>query len=321
MPLAVSDVKPEDQEIVRIEGPARLGLDRDLLNVPQRIHAFAILVLPIAGTIAAVWHAMRYGIGALEIGLLITMYSVSWIGITVGYHRHFTHRSFKAATPVRVMLAVFGSIACQGPLNYWVSNHRRHHQFSDKPEDIHSPIVGGGKALGRFMGFWHSHIGWTFTHELTNTAVVAKDLLQDPLVVRLNRLYYLWLALGFAVPAAIGALVRGTLEGAMLGFLWGGAVRLLLCYHSTNTITSLTHMFGSQPFKVSDESRNNVWLAVPTWGEAWHNNHHAFPTSALFGLRPWQIDFGGIVIRAMAALGWVWNVNRPSEQAMARRMR
>ena len=300
---------------------ARLTVDAESLTIAQKIHAFAILVLPIFGTTGAVLLAIRHGIGRIEIGSLVLMYSVSWIGITVGYHRHFTHRSFKAVAPVRLMLGVFGSIACQGPVNYWVSNHRRHHQYSDRPGDIHSPYISDGKKIGLWRGFIHSHVGWTFNHEITNTAVVAKDIMTDRLVGVVHRLYYLWLILGFVAPAVLGGIATQTWEGAMLGMLWGGFVRLFLCYHSTNTITSLTHMFGSRPFKSHDQSRNNMWLAIPTWGEAWHNNHHSFPTSPIFGLRWWQVDLGGLFIRFLQVLRLVSAVNKPRPQMLATKAR
>jgi len=298
----------------------RLGVRAESLNRPQRVHATAILVLPTIGAVLAGWLAFQYGVSRAALLSCVVMYSVSWIGITVGYHRYFSHRSFRAAPLVEAMLGIFGSIACQGPLNYWVSNHRRHHQCSDQEGDIHSPHIRGTTPIKSWVGFLHSHIGWTFSHEITNTAVIAKDIMTNPLAARVNKLYYLWIALGFLVPGAVCGLVTGTWYAFFEGVLWGGFVRLLLCYHSTNTITSLTHLFGSQPFKSRDQSRNNLWLALPTWGEAWHNNHHAFPTSAIFGLNWWQFDLGAIFIRSLQAAGLAWDVRRPDARQMTAKL-
>jgi stearoyl-CoA desaturase (delta-9 desaturase) len=297
-------------------GHARLSVEGENLAKPQRVHAFAILVLPLVGVAAAAWLAVRDGIGAAELISLAVMYSVSWIGITVGYHRHFSHRSFRAHPVVRGMLGIFGSIACQGPINYWVSNHRRHHQYSDKIGDIHSPLLAGDKKLGKVKGFYHSHIAWTFSHPLTNTAVVAKDILACPIAAWVNRNYYIFLTSGFIMPAIMVGLATWSWHGALLGFLWGGAVRLFLCYHSTNTITSLTHMWGRKVYRSHDESRNNIWLAIPTWGESWHNNHHAFPGSAIFGQHWWQVDLGAIFIRILQLFRLVYDVKQTAPQSM-----
>lgn len=296
---------------------AALGVKSPYLEKFQKIHSFAILLIPIPLSIYAFMKAANQGIHMYEIGLFFLMYCVSWIGITVGYHRFYSHRSFEGNKFVKIMLAIFGSMACQGPLNYWVSNHRRHHHYSDRPGDIHSPYIDGEKPIkGWFKSFWHSHVAWTYKHEITNTGVVAKDIMKDPLFQKLNSTYYLWLALGFIVPGIIGGIITLSVEGFIQGVLWGGFVRLLFTYHTTNTITSLTHMWGKKEFKSQDESRNNFWLALPTWGEAWHNNHHAFPFSAIFGLKWYQFDLGGIFIRTLEFLGMAWNVKVPSQKIM-----
>lgn len=305
-PAALSAAVPDD--ITVEQGP---------LRTPQKIHALAIVIIPLGGVIAAIALAATNGVTAVDFGLLIVMYSITMLGISVGYHRLFSHRSFKAITPVRAALGIAGSLAAQGSPVYWVSNHRRHHQYTDKPGDIHSPYYKDVEQMGIVQGFWHSHMGWTFGHKMTNALLFAKDLYRDPAIMRVNRLYYLWVFLGLAIPFVIGGALTQTWIGAISGFLWGGLVRIFLCYHFTNGIDSVTHIFGRQVFKTGDYSTNNVWWAMPTMGEGWHNNHHAFPSSAIFGLKWWQIDLGAWLVRGLEKLGWVWNVNVPTPAMIA----
>jgi len=301
--------------------PDDITVEQGFLRMPQKIHAVAIVVIPLAGTIAAIWLATVNGMTWLDIGLLAFMYAVSMLGISVGYHRHFSHRSFKATSPISVALAIAGSTAAQGSVSYWVANHRRHHQYTDRPGDIHSPYFDDDREMKIVEGFWHSHMGWTFNHRMTNTLKFAKDLYRNPPIATANKLYYVWVLAGLFVPLAIGGLVTQTWYGALTGFLWGGLVRIFLCYHFTNGIDSVTHIFGSQPFKTADYSRNNAWWALPTMGEGWHNNHHAFPSSAIFGLRWWELDFGAWLIRGLQSVGLAWDVNEASPTMMAAKQR
>lgn len=293
-----------------------LSLEQGSLRLAQKIHAIAIVVVPVIGVIAAIALSTRIGVSALDIGLLVVMYILTILGISVGFHRHFSHRSFKAVTPVRVILGVLGSMAGQGSISYWVSNHRRHHQYTDRPGDIHSPYFRDDQPIGKPEGFWHSHMGWTFGHRITNPLIFSKDLYRDKAIAIVNKLYYLWVILGLAIPAVIGGVVTGTWLGALSGFLWGGLVRLFFSYHAVNAIDSVTHLFGSQCFDTGDHSRNNVWIVLPTLGEGWHNNHHAFPSSAMFGQKWWQVDPGGVLIRLLEKLGLVWDVKVPTPQAV-----
>ncbi|WP_364420313.1 fatty acid desaturase, partial [Moorena sp. SIO3H5] len=282
------------------------------LKIQQQLHALAINVIPLLGTVAAVAIASQLGIGLVEIGLLLSMYILTLVGISVGFHRHFAHCAFQTNTAIRVILAIFGSMACQGPVIYWVSNHRRHHQYSDRHGDPHSPYCDGDQSLSPIQGLLHAQIGWTFTHEITNTFFFAKDLLRDPLISKVNNLYYFWSFIGVVIPSILGGMLTGTSMGVLSGFLWGGCVRLFLSYHFTNSINSITHLYGSRPFDTSEQSTNNLWLAIPTFGEAWHNNHHAFPNSGKFGLQWWQIDLGYWVIRSLEFAGLVWEVKTPT---------
>jgi stearoyl-CoA desaturase (delta-9 desaturase) len=254
--------------------------------------------------------------------LFLVMYLLTMIGGSVGFHRLLSHRSFQTSAPVRAALIILGSMTAQGTPLYWASNHRRHHQFSDQPGDPHSPYLKDDKPLGLLRGLWHSHTGWSFDHAITNTHAYCKDLLADPILVRLNRLYFVWVFIGLLLPALIGGVVSFTWKGALTGFLWGGLVRVCLTYHSTCSINSIAHTFGGRPFDTREQSRNNFWLALPTVGEAWHNNHHAFVNSPFFGLKWWQIDIGGLFVTALEKLRLAWQVKRPTakmiEDARAR---
>lgn len=298
------------------KGMGRITLDNESLQRLQRRIALVTIFVPFAGTLVAVGLLFYYPIGWVEIGLLSVMYVFTSLGITVGFHRHFAHRAFKAEPALRVVLGIFGSMAAQGPLVYWAATHRRHHLFSERQGDPHSPYIHEGERLGFWRGLFHSHIGWMLHSKMTNAAAVAKDLVRDPLVAKVNDLYILWVFLGLVIPAVLGGVLTGSWAGVGNGLLWGGFVRLFLVHHMMWTSGSTAHMFGTRPFDTDDASTNNILLAVPNLGEAWHNNHHAFPTSAVFGLKYWQVDPGGWFIRACEKIGWAWEVNVPSQHAI-----
>ncbi len=290
------------------------------LNAIQRQVSLATVLIPLIGFIAAVawlWHTQKIGI--LEISLVLLMYSLTAVGVTVGYHRHFAHRAFQAKPIVRAILAILGSMAVQGPLVYWVSNHRRHHQFSDHEGDPHSPHLAGDAFFSPVKGLWHAHIGWLFKLEMTNATVFSRDLLQDPLVAKVNRNYLVWVALSFAIPAFLGGIITMSWLGALNGVLWGGFVRVFLSQHMIFSINSITHMYGQCDYPTNDHSKNNLLVALFTAGEGWHNNHHAFPNSAIFGLKWWQIDAGGWVVRLLKLTGLAWDINEPTSKLIAAR--
>jgi stearoyl-CoA desaturase (delta-9 desaturase) len=292
----------------------KIIVNSEHLKNKHRIHALAITLIPSFGVVTAIAIALHSGIGLVEVGLLLLMYLSTMIGISVGFHRYFSHCTFKTSTPIRVLLAIIGSMACQGPLIYWVSNHRRHHQYSDQVGDVHSPYFKGDKPLNILQGLWYSQIEWAFNHEITNTFLFSKDLLQDSLISKVNQMYYIWILLGLMIPTILGGLITKTWMGAFLGFLWGGLVRLFLTFHATNSINSITHIYGKRPFNTHEKSTNNIWLALPTSGESWHNNHHAFPNSAKFGLYWWQIDIGYWFIRLLELTGLIWDVKIPTQE-------
>lgn len=278
----------------------------------RQLHVLTILFLPLLGFVVAIASIWKKAIDPVDLGLFVGMFFLTAVGIEVGYHRYFSHRAFRATTAVSVILAILGSMAAQGPLIYWVGLHRQHHEYSDQPGDPHSPHLHGSGILGLLRGLWHSHIGWMFDHEIPNPIHYAPELLRDKVISRVNRLYFVCLLLGLAIPAIVGGVLRGSWIGAWYGFLWGGLVRLLMVENVIWTVNSVVHVYGSRPFNTRDQSRNNIWLAIPTLGGSWHNNHHAFPSSATNRLEWWQIDLGGWIIRVLEFAGLAWDVKAPT---------
>ena len=304
-----------------ISSSAPITLDNPILQRAQRSYALATIIMPLLGTVAAIVLMCFHPITAIDIGLLVFMYVLTSVGITVGFHRYFSHRSFEAHPALEVALGIMGSMAAQGSIVYWAATHRRHHTYSEQADDPHSPYVHDGKTLGFLRGFWHSHIGWMLASQMTNTARFARDLIKRPLIARINAMYSVWVMAGVLLPACLGGLLSQTWMGALTGFLWGGMVRLCLVHHMMWTSGSTAHMFGLRHFNTNDNSTNNPVLALANLGEAWHNNHHAFPYSAMFGLKWWQIDMGGCFIRTAQALGLARNVRRPSPDQILHRQK
>jgi stearoyl-CoA desaturase (Delta-9 desaturase) len=280
----------------------------------QKRSALATIIIPFLGTVAAIALLFFHPLGTVDIALFIVMYALTIFGVTAGFHRHFSHGAFKAKPALRVALGILGSMAAQGSPVYFTATHRRHHQFSEGDGDPHSPYLHEGQKLGFWYGLWHSHLGWMLNSKMTNTARYARDLIRDPLIAKVNDLYYVWVALGVLIPAVLGALLTWSWMGGLTGFLWGGMVRLFVVHHLMWTSGSTAHMLGTRPFDTHDRSTNNPVLAYANFGEAYHNNHHAFPYSALFGLHWWQFDLGGWVILLFAKLGWVWDVKFPTRE-------
>lgn len=251
------------------------------------------------------------------------MYFLTVVGVEVGLHRYFAHKSFETTAALQSLLAILGAMAAQGPLIYWIANHRRHHQYSDQRGDPHSPHLQGEGLLNRITGFWHAHMGWIFDHETPNPGVFAKAELRNPSLSQIDRLYLFWILLGLVIPTIVGGVIYGNVVGLWHGFLWGGLVRLFLVNQGTTFIVnSSCHTVGTRPFLTDELSTNNGWLCLPTLGGSWHNNHHAFPGSAITGLAWWQLDPSGWVIRAFEWFGLVWNVKRPTpERIIAKKTR
>jgi stearoyl-CoA desaturase (Delta-9 desaturase) len=266
-----------------------------------------VTVLPFIGLGIAGWQMWNQWLHWYDLVAFLAVYVPTGLGITVGFHRLFTHRSFKTGPITRGVLAALGSAAIEGPVVAWVADHRKHHAFSDEEGDPHSPHVDHGGLRGLF----HAHVGWLFVHDQRALKTrYAPDLLADPVVSFVNRTFLWWVLAGFAVPFAIGFALGGTLMAGLTSLLWGGLIRMLVLHHVTYSINSLCHVFGRRDFETGDESRNLAWLALPSFGESWHNNHHAFPTSSVHGLKWWQIDTSSMVIRVLERLGLAWDVVR-----------
>jgi stearoyl-CoA desaturase (delta-9 desaturase) len=285
----------------------------------DRIITGTATVLPVLCLLIVAWQVWGAWLGWNDIFVFLIMYVTTALGITVGFHRLFTHRAFKAKPAVRGVLAVLGSAAIEGPVISWVADHRKHHAFSDKPGDPHSPHVDHGSGWrGAIKGLTHAHVGWLFLHTNRGRRTrYAPDLIADPVVSAVDRLFVACVTGGLLASFALGWLFGGTLRDGFTGLLWGGAVRVLVLHHATYSINSLCHFFGRRRFATKDESRNLLWLAPLTMGEAWHNNHHAFPTSAAHGLRRWEIDPSAWVISALEKLGLAWDVVRISPERQA----
>jgi stearoyl-CoA desaturase (delta-9 desaturase) len=287
----------------------------------DRIVFGTVTIVPFLALGVAGWQAWGSALRASDLLLFVALYVGTALGVTVGFHRHFTHRSFKTTRGVRVILAVLGSAAVEGPVISWVADHRKHHAFSDREGDPHSPHVGhGGGWRGTLRGLLHAHLGWLLVHDQRGKRTrYAPDLLADPAVRFVDRMFIVWVLAGLALPFGLGYLLGGSLVAALTGLLWGGAVRMLVLHHVTYSINSLCHYFGRRRFATDDESRNLAWLALPSMGEAWHNNHHAFPTSAEHGMRAWELDPSALVIRALEATGLAWDVRRIPRERQASR--
>jgi stearoyl-CoA desaturase (delta-9 desaturase) len=278
----------------------------------DRIITGSITVLPVVALAVACWQAWSHVLLWSDLIVFVVMYAITGLGVTVGFHRHFTHRSFATSKALRTLLAVLGSAAIEGPVISWVADHRKHHAFSDEEGDPHSPHVGHGKGWrGALTGLLHAHLGWLFIHTQRGAkARYARDLQADRAVSFVDRTFVLWALGGLGVAFGLGVAIGGSVIAGLTGLLWGGGVRMLVVHHVTYSINSLCHFFGQKRFATGDESRNLAWLAPFTFGEAWHNNHHAFPTSAIHGLRRWELDISGIVITGLEKAGLVWDVVR-----------
>jgi stearoyl-CoA desaturase (delta-9 desaturase) len=301
------------------DGPPAPGDDQVLERVPlgARLATLAAIILPLLGLVAAVILLWGWGFTWTDFGLLVGMYLLTALGITVGFHRLFVHRSFETYTGIKFALAALGSMAVLGGLFNWVAQHRRHHQHSDAEGDPHSPHRYGAGYWGRLRGFWHAHIGWAFKPDPADLTRYVKDLHQSRALRAADALFPAWIALGLVIPAALGGLIDGSWVGAWRGLLWGGLVRVFVVHHITWSVNSAGHLWGSRPYRSDDQSRDNAVFGVLALGEGWHNAHHAFPTSARHGLRWWKVDVSYWFIRALALAGLAWGVKLPSKQAVA----
>ncbi len=309
---------------------ARETIARNAASVPgtTRFQArimTAVVVIPFLAFLLAIWLLWGRLVAWYDLVTLVVFYVPAALGITVGFHRMLTHRAFEAKAPVRAFFLAAGSTALEGGAIAWTVDHRTHHAFSDKEGDPHSPHVGheDEEGIGALLrGLWHAHAGWMFDGtRMRQVEKYGKDLLQDELVVFFQRTFLLWVVAGIAAPGLLAFLLSGFEPKALLtGILWGGLVRIFLTHHVTWSVNSICHVYGKRPFRSDDLSTNNWVLAIPTMGESWHHNHHAFPTSAYHGLTRRQLDLSGAVIGLLERLGLVWNVRRPSSEQIDRKL-
>ena len=278
-----------------------------------------VVGLPFLAVLAAIPVLWGRGISLLDVVLAFVFFALTGHGITVGFHRYFTHGSFKANRALRVALAIAGSMAIQGPVIRWVADHRRHHAFSDDEGDPHSPHRFGAGSRAMLKGLWHAHMGWLFDPEQTSLRRYAPDLLDDADLVKVHRFFPGFVAVSLVAPAVLGGLISWSLTGALTAFFWAGLVRVFVLHHTTWSINSLCHTFGSRPFRTRDRSTNFWPLALIAMGESWHNLHHADPTAARHGVRRGQVDSSAAFIRMFEMAGWAWDVRWPSPERLAAR--
>jgi stearoyl-CoA desaturase (delta-9 desaturase) len=283
-------------------------------QVLERRIALVTVITPLLAIFVAIFLLWDRGVDGLDLGLLAFMYLLTGLGIVLGFHRLFTHRSFKCVLPVKVLLGILGCMAAEGPIYFWAACHRHHHQCSDSEGDPHSPHTHGEGWWAALRGLWHAHAGWMFSHAPENYRRLVPDLLRDRDVAWIDRYYFLWIAAGLLFPALVGWAVTQSGWGFLQGLLWGGFVRIFLVHHTTWSINSICHLFGASPFSTPDESRNNAVCAALTFGEGWHNNHHAFPSSSRHGLFWWQVDLAYVTLRLLRTCGLAWDLVVPSPE-------
>lgn len=309
-------------DAVQRPAAARKVISNPYIHRLQRRHFLFFDVAPFFGTIAAIALLPILPFGITEIALLLGLWVVTGLGMSVGYHRLFTHRTFKATPAVEVALAVAGSMAGQGGVVSWVAIHRRHHECSDREGDPHSPNLSGGGVRGILRGLMHSHFLWMRRHEYPNIAHYAPDLLRNRPLVAVSRHYYWWVIAGLALPTLIGGLIHLSWTGALSGLLWGGLVRIFVLEHIIWALNSFLHLWGTKPYESREESHNGGVFALLTFGESWHNNHHAFPESPTFGLQWYRPDPGYWLIRGLKAAGLARDLKVPTPERIAsKRMR
>src|SRR5882757_1104186 len=277
------------------------------------------IIVPLLAVAAAVPVMWGWGLTWRDGVIALVCYLFTGFGITVGYHRYFTHGSFRARRGLKIALGIMGSLAVEGPLVRWVSDHRKHHQFSDQDDDPHSPWAYGGGPIGLTRGLYHAHVGWLFDQEQTPQHKYAPDLLADRDIVKISRHFPTWVALSTLVPPLVGGLWSWSWQGIFTAFFWAVLVRIAVLHHVTWSVNSICHVVGARPFRSRDKSGNVWWLAIPSFGESWHNLHHAEPTSARHGALRGQVDTSAMLIKMFEKFGWASHVRWPDPKRLAAR--
>ncbi len=283
----------------------------------ERLVLKTFLLVPFAALLIAVPLVWGWGMTWTDLALAAAFYVFATLGVTVGYHRYFTHGAFKASRPLRVALTIAGSMAVQGSVIFWVASHRRHHAFADREGDPHSPWLFGTSPSALLRGFWHAHMGWMFSREVTNADRFAPDLVADRDLRVVNRYFWLWITLSLALPAVLGGLLSWSWWGVVTAFFWAGLVRIAFLHHVSWSVNSICHLIGERPFASRDKAANFWPLALLSMGESWHNSHHADPTCARHGVLRGQVDISARVIRTFEQLGWATDVRWPRADRLA----
>jgi stearoyl-CoA desaturase (Delta-9 desaturase) len=292
-----------------------------MTKIERRVNIAAVVV-PFVAVALAVPLLWGDWIGPSDVIVFAIMYVLSGFGVTVGFHRMLTHRAFATHPATRYIFAILGSLSVQGPVIDWVADHRKHHAHTDEEGDPHSPHVGHGSGVrGALRGLWHAHAGWLWrTHGQARAHKYARELIEDRGMRQINRRFPLIVLASLALPALLGFALTGTLHGAFTGLVWGGFARIFLQHHITWSVNSVCHFFGRRRFAVDDHSTNVFWLALPSLGESWHHNHHAFPRSAAHGLRWWELDPSAALIALMRRLGLAWDVVRIAPERQTQKL-
>jgi stearoyl-CoA desaturase (delta-9 desaturase) len=314
-----------DAELVDVESiftdktKRKKVIENSFLHSLQRRHFILFQILPIVGSLIALPLIRYLPFGQFELFLFVLFWLITGFGVSSGYHRLFTHRSYKTHNAVQIILAIWGSMAGQGGVISWAALHRRHHELSDKPGDPHSPNLHGSNWRDRIRGLVHSHVTWMYKHEYPSVVHYVPDLIKNKNLIRIDRHYYLWASLGLVLPALLGGLYHWSLAGALAGFLWGGVFRILWGGHTIWSINSFLHCFGMSRFETEEHSHNFGLISLLTFGESWHNNHHAFPGSASFGLEWYRLDPGYWFIQLLEVFHLAWDVKVPSTEKIQAR--
>jgi len=320
VPLKVIEMSPDSANNSEPIGSSSESMNSSTMLKLKLINLAAVSI-PFIGFLVAIVLLWGVAFNWIYLAIFGVMYLFTSIGITIGYHRLFTHRSFKTSKPMVFILAALGSMAVQGPVLQWVADHRRHHQHSDEDGDPHSPHLHGAGLWASIRGMWHSHLGWLINPKVKGSMRYIGDLRKDKLVRRMSKLFPVWVLIGLLIPAVLGGLLTWSWMGVLLGFIWGGLVRIFLVHHVTWSINSVCHIWGQRPFDTHDHSRNNVIMGIFALGEGWHNNHHAFQSSARHGLRWWELDLSYTIILILSKIGLVYDVKVPSKDRITAKLK
>ena len=314
-----TEARPTETRPSEVEALPSATLGGETQGLIERVTLTALIVIPFTALAAAVPVAWGWGVGWRDLLIMTVMYFVACHGVTIGFHRYFTHGSFKANRSLKIALAITGSLAIEGPVVRWVADHRKHHKYSDKDGDPHSPWRYGETVPALLKGLWWAHMGWLFDEEQTDQRKYAPDLIKDNDIRRISRQFAMWALISLLIPPLVGGLLSWSWQGALTAFFWGSLVRVSLLHHVTWSINSICHAVGKQPFRSRDRSGNVRWLAILSCGESWHNLHHADPTCARHGVLKGQLDSSARLIRWFELAGWASDVRWPTPERVASR--